>query len=64
MKGGREAVEVLVKGISIWQKLDEMSMEEKRKVKRESESVEVYVERMKKVQENAIVTAIKWIEEQ
>jgi hypothetical protein len=53
-----------VKGISIWQKLDEMSMEEKRKVKRESESVEVYVERMKKVQENAIVTAIKWIEEQ
>jgi rubrerythrin len=64
VKGGREAVEVLVKGISIWQKLDEMSMEEKRKVKRESESVEVYVERMKKVQENAIVTAIKWIEEQ
>ena len=57
-KRRREAVELMVRRISIWQKLEHMSLEEKRKVKRINESVEVYVERMKKIQEEAIVVGI------
>lgn len=58
-KRRREAVKLMVKGIEIMMKLEGRSLSEKRKLKREDESVEQYVERIERINEEAIVTAVK-----
>jgi len=58
-----EAVALMVKGIGILEKLEGMSMSEKRKWKRESESEKEYVERIRGINEKAVVVAIKRIVE-
>jgi len=63
-KEAGEAVEVLVLAISIIQKLNGMSMSEKRKLKRDSESEREYEERMRRINEKAVVVAIKRIVEE
>lgn len=59
-----EAVAVMVKGIGIIGKLEGMSMSEKRERKRVSESEKEYVERIRGVNEKAVVVAIKRIVEE
>lgn len=56
-----EAVGLLAKGLRIIGRLDEMGMEEKRKLKLPYESVEKYEKRIREINERAVVTAIKWM---
>ena len=58
-KKGSSAVDLMVNGVTIIQRLNEMGMEEKRKLKRESESVESYEKRIREINENAIIVAVK-----
>lgn len=60
----KAAVQVMVKGVSIMQRLEALSLEEKRKLKRESETVEQYVERIEEANVKAIEAAIKRIVEE
>lgn len=60
-KERKEAVRLLAKGLRIIEKLEGMSLEEKRKMKRSDETCEQYVERMEEVQVNAIEVAVKSI---
>ena len=59
-----EAVGLLAKGLRIIGELDGMGMEEKRKRKREEETVEQWEKRLREINENAVVTAIKWMIEE
>lgn len=58
-KRGSSAVDLMVNGVSIIQRLNEMGMEEKRKLKLPNESVEVYEKRIREINERAIITAVK-----
>ena len=58
-KKGSSAVDLMVNGVTIIQRLNEMGMEEKRKLKRESETVEQYEKRIREINENAIIVAVK-----
>ena len=49
----------MVNGVTIIQRLNGMGMEEKRKLKRESETVEQYEKRIREINENAIIVAVK-----
>ncbi len=65
MKGElKEAVKVMIKGVSIMQKLEGMSLEEKRKMKRVDETVEQYVARIEEANVMAVEAAIKRIVEE
>jgi len=58
-----EAVELMVKGISVIQKLEGMGISEKRELKRRDESVKEYEERIRRVNGEAVVVAMKMIVE-
>lgn len=60
----KEAVKVMVKGVSIMQKLEGMGLEEKRKMKRVDETVEQYVARIEEANVMAVEAAIKRIVEE
>ncbi len=59
-----EAVDLLAKGLRILEKMEGRSLSEKRKLKREEETVKQYEERMKRIQGEAIQVALRVIIEE
>ena len=59
-----EAGKLMMKSLQIMMKLDEMSLEEKRRLKREVESVEVYVKRIEEIQVGALIVSMRMMMEE
>ena len=59
-----EAGKLMMKSLQIMMKLDEMGMEEKRRLKREVESVEVYVKRIEEIQVGALIVSMRMMMEE
>lgn len=61
MKEEREAVRLIAKGLRIVSELEGMGLSEKRKRKREEETVEQWEERMINVQAEAVKAGMKYL---
>ena len=61
MKEEREAVRLVAKGLGIVREIEEMGIGEKRKRKREEETVEQWEKRMIEVQANAVKAGMKYL---